>query len=63
MPLSFASYWYVVATSDELGSAPLARQVLDEWLVVFRDEAGVARVLQDRCRLKCARLRPRGKHQ
>lgn len=56
MPLSFASYWYVVATSDELRGAPLARQVLDEWLVVFRDEAGAARVLQDRCRHRAGRL-------
>lgn len=50
-------FWYVVAEGRELGpSTVLARQVLGEWLVVFRDEAGVARVFRDRCQHRASRL-------
>ncbi len=50
-------FWYVVAESRELTrTAPLARSVLDEWLVVFRDENGHAVVMQDRCAHRHGRL-------
>lgn len=41
--------WYVVAHSGELGAVPLARRVLDQRLVLFRTESGVAVALEDRC--------------
>ena len=50
-------FWYVVAESHELGrDTVLARQVLDEWLVVFRGEDGKPAVMRDRCMHRAARL-------
>lgn len=40
--------WYVVATSDEVGEAPLGRRVLDTAIVLFRTCAGQIAVLEDR---------------
>jgi phenylpropionate dioxygenase-like ring-hydroxylating dioxygenase large terminal subunit len=34
----------------------LSRQILDEWVALFRDENGKATALQDRCLHRCARL-------
>lgn len=42
-------YWYVVATSEELGKAPLARTLLGAPLVLFREADGRAAALLDRC--------------
>lgn len=41
--------WYVAAWSRELGERPLARTILDEPLVLFRDRAGRVAALEDRC--------------
>jgi phenylpropionate dioxygenase-like ring-hydroxylating dioxygenase large terminal subunit len=41
--------WYVVASTDELGSDPLARQVCGTRLVLFRRSDGSIACLDDRC--------------
>ncbi|MEX2479339.1 MAG: aromatic ring-hydroxylating dioxygenase subunit alpha [Gammaproteobacteria bacterium] len=41
--------WYAVALSSEVTRAPLAREVLATSVVMYRDQAGEARVLQNRC--------------
>jgi vanillate O-demethylase monooxygenase subunit len=47
--------WYVAAWADEVAAAPLARRICDEPLVLFRDSAGNAAALADRC---CHRSAP-----
>jgi len=42
-------FWYALATSDELGSKPLARTLFDAPIVLFRTETGRAAALTDRC--------------
>ncbi len=50
MSVSFKDYWYVACESKELKSDQvLSRKILDEWIVLFRDEEGRARSFQDRC--------------
>jgi phenylpropionate dioxygenase-like ring-hydroxylating dioxygenase large terminal subunit len=50
-------FWYVVAESHELSTTTvLARQVLGEWLAVFRDDAGRPAALRDRCMHRASRL-------
>lgn len=41
--------WYVAALSTEIGSKPLARTLLGEPVVLFRDSAGAVVALEDRC--------------
>ncbi len=41
--------WYVACTTEELGGEPLARAVLAQPLVLFRDAEGKAGALLDRC--------------
>ena len=41
--------WYVAALSTEVTGAPLARTVLNEKMVLYRDTNGAAIVLEDRC--------------
>lgn len=41
--------WYVAALTRELQGTPLGRMLLDERVVIFRDEGGVAHALEDRC--------------
>lgn len=41
--------WYVAAWADEVGSIPVRRQIMGETIVMFRDEAGNAFALEDRC--------------
>ena len=41
--------WYIACRSRQLRTRPLARTIVDEPLVVFRDQAGVAGCLRDRC--------------
>jgi phenylpropionate dioxygenase-like ring-hydroxylating dioxygenase large terminal subunit len=41
--------WYIAAWADELTDKPLARRILDEPVVLFRDRAGKAAALADRC--------------
>jgi nitrite reductase/ring-hydroxylating ferredoxin subunit len=42
-------HWYVACRSRQLGRTPLARTVLGTPLVLFRDAAGTAAALLDRC--------------
>ena len=41
--------WYVVALSEEVGRTPMARDVMETSLVLYRSEAGEAVALQNRC--------------
>ena len=41
--------WYIAAWGDELGEKPLARRILNEPVVLFRDKAGKAAAIADRC--------------
>ena len=55
--MKFEDFWYIVAQSHGLKSdTVLARQVLGEWLVVFRDAEGQPVALQDRCMHRAGRL-------
>jgi len=55
--VSERDFWYIVSESRALGRQDvLARQVLGENLVVFRNESGEAVVLQDRCKHRAAPL-------
>ena len=55
--MNFTDFWYVVALSEQLTcKTVLARTVLDEWLVIFRDPQGNPVALQDRCLHRNSRL-------
>jgi phenylpropionate dioxygenase-like ring-hydroxylating dioxygenase large terminal subunit len=41
--------WWVAATSEEVGSKPLGRWLLDRPVVLYRTEAGNVTALDDRC--------------
>ncbi len=41
--------WYVAASSDEIGSAPLGRTICGERVVIFRGAGGVVSILEDFC--------------
>lgn len=41
--------WYVAATSDELGDAPLGRRLLGRDIVLWRSQDGQAVAFEDRC--------------
>jgi phenylpropionate dioxygenase-like ring-hydroxylating dioxygenase large terminal subunit len=41
--------WYVAAWADELADRPLARRILNEPVVLFRDDRGRAAALADMC--------------
>jgi phenylpropionate dioxygenase-like ring-hydroxylating dioxygenase large terminal subunit len=57
--MGFEDFWYVVAQSRELNhKTVLARQVLDEWLAVFRGAEGQPVALRDRCLHRNSRLSP-----
>jgi phenylpropionate dioxygenase-like ring-hydroxylating dioxygenase large terminal subunit len=45
----FIYFWYPAAASTELTDAPLARRMLGQDFVLFRDPAGVARCLANTC--------------
>jgi phenylpropionate dioxygenase-like ring-hydroxylating dioxygenase large terminal subunit len=47
--------WYMAAWSHEVGEKPLGRRILDIPVALFRNEAGIAAVL-DRCPHRFARL-------
>lgn len=48
--INFKNFWYIACQSKELkDDKPLARTILGEWLVLFRDETGKPVVMQDRC--------------
>ena len=50
--------WHPVAWSVDLKDKPLSIKVLDRELVAFRDAAGMAHVLDDRCLHKGVKLSP-----
>jgi phenylpropionate dioxygenase-like ring-hydroxylating dioxygenase large terminal subunit len=51
------NYWYIIAESTALkANQVLARQILDEWLVVFRGSDNKPCVMRDKCLHRCARL-------
>src|SRR5215813_7199899 len=60
------NFWYVAAHSEELSrSRALPRQILNEQVVLFRDEAGSGHALADRCPHRFAPLhlgKVRGSH-
>ncbi|AKG22796.1 aromatic ring-hydroxylating dioxygenase subunit alpha [Calothrix sp. 336/3] len=57
--MKFEDFWYIVCESQQLKPhTVLQRTVLNEWLVVFRDENGEAVVLRDRCMHRNSRLSP-----
>jgi vanillate O-demethylase monooxygenase subunit len=41
--------WYVAATADEIKDAPLGRTLCNHKVVLFRDQDGAARALEDFC--------------
>lgn len=41
--------WYVIAASDEIGVAPVRRELMDDAVVLYRDPTGAAVALTDRC--------------
>jgi vanillate O-demethylase monooxygenase subunit len=43
------NYWYVAASTQEIGRKPLGRVILGEPVVMFRTEGGTAVALEDRC--------------
>ena len=43
------NFWYVAAMAEELGDGLLARTILSQPLVLFRDGTGRAAALEDRC--------------
>jgi vanillate O-demethylase monooxygenase subunit len=47
--------WYIASWADELGEAPVARRICNEPIVLFRDKAGTAAAIADRC---CHRATP-----
>jgi vanillate O-demethylase monooxygenase subunit len=47
--------WYIAAWADELAQKPLARRLLGEPVVLFRDRTGRAAAIADRC---CHRATP-----
>ena len=47
--------WYIAAWGDEISDRPIARRICNEPVVLFRDSAGRAAVLEDRC---CHRAAP-----
>lgn len=50
------AHWHPVALSEAVGSAPLAAQLLEQPLVLWRDEQGLAHAWADRCPHRGARL-------
>ncbi len=55
--MRFEKFWYVVAQSEDLKPEKvLSRQVLGEWLAVFRGKDGQPVALQDRCTHRNSRL-------
>src|SRR4051812_39209339 len=47
MPLK--DHWYIAARSQDLTTSPIPRMLMGQRLVLFRDSAGTASALVDRC--------------
>ena len=41
--------WYAATYANDVGDTPFARQLLGEFVVLFRTSDGVAHALEDRC--------------
>ena len=55
--MKFEDFWYVVAQGEQLKPGQvMARQVLGEWLAIFRDQDGLPIAVQDRCVHRHSRL-------
>lgn len=52
------AFWYVAAEAKDLGTKPLARRLLGEDLVLYRDARGQVVALHDRCPHRGAALSP-----
>lgn len=50
------NHWYAAAWATEIGDAPVARQILGETVVLFRQPDGVIGALEDRCPHRLAPL-------
>jgi phenylpropionate dioxygenase-like ring-hydroxylating dioxygenase large terminal subunit len=50
------NYWYIAASSKDLGKNTISRKILDQPLVLFRNENGIVSALLDRCAHRNARL-------
>ncbi len=48
--------WYPVAATDEVGRIPVARRLLDQPVVLYRDSTGAPVALEDRCAHRPVRL-------
>ena len=58
---SHRQFWYIVCESRDLGSKkPVAAQILDQWVVCFRNSEGLPVAFPDKCLHRCGRL-SRGK--
>lgn len=51
-----SNLWWVAARSEELGSVPLSRQLLDRPVVLYRTSSGQPVALEDRCMHRWAPL-------
>ncbi|MBD2654177.1 aromatic ring-hydroxylating dioxygenase subunit alpha [Synechocystis sp. FACHB-383] len=66
--MKFEDFWYVAAESQHLKPGQvLARQILGQWLAIFRDHHGMAIALEDRCvhrhsRLSCGSVKQGNLH-
>lgn len=56
LPMFLKNQWYVAAWSTEIGRTPLARRIAGVPVVLFRDGAGRAAALEDRCPHRLAPL-------
>lgn len=56
LPLRLRDEWYIACRSDRLGRKPLARMILGQPIVLFRDAAGAAAAVADRCAHRQMRL-------
>lgn len=55
--MTFKDFWYIVAEAKELRrDKAIAARVLGEWLALFRDGAGNAVAIEDRCLHRSAQL-------
>ncbi|HXG57607.1 MAG TPA: aromatic ring-hydroxylating dioxygenase subunit alpha [Thermoanaerobaculia bacterium] len=56
LPLQLRDFWFIAAASRDLRGAPVARTILGEPVVLFRDGSGRAAALRDRCAHRNMRL-------
>lgn len=56
LPLRLRDHWFIACRSTDLGGEPLARTILQQPVVLFRDAGGRAAALVDRCAHRNMRL-------